>query len=668
MSVPAQALRSDGVRSFTGSMGFENNRSQANERSTHHNSVENFVISEEDTENGTHALASVLMPPPILPRVDIVLHKPEPSEDDEDDETSPTVDLYEHRIKKRTQENSTITSDTDPLSQGTRTALLELSTNTAIMLWTNVTGPSQDTPLLHSRIRQDENGDQQCPGAVSDALKQRINNINARRILRSGTNSEDEVVVPGHNRFEEHEDITGSADNHEVANTVTRVDVEASAMLDFHVSTGSGEALHTELMAAVPEGLLERRADSLAHTDDETDHQPRPSASSTESRSLAEAGQAPEAEQTFESLEVCMEESKSVQAAEQMENLETGTHPSSGSSRKRKAASYTRKDSVPNKRSRAVRQSSLSDQENEEEDTITVEYVEKSAQIVPANDEMPSPNPRRTTRTPKPRLQSILPASSTISTKSRSVKGPRDLATESTPSRSRSTSIASATQFAEYRGLPPKVLFTSTTTADRKGNTMKDFAKLGGKEVEKIDHANMLIVGGTTLKKTANLIIAVARGMDVVHECWIIESRRKNVLLDIIPFLPKDEAHEAEWGTKLVDATARGKEGVVQTLLHNTTIHTTKDLDKGVIARDLPSIVKALGGSIVKGSLPSASSRTKNMLILGTPQDPQAVEVHRMGYKLFDKDLIILGALRGKIDTESPEFEVGVPVKEEKSE
>ena len=41
----------------------------------------------------------------------------------------------------------------------------------------------------------------------------------------------------------------------------------------------------------------------------------------------------------------------------------------------------------------------------------------------------------------------------------------------------------------------------------------------------------------------------------------------------------------------------------------------------------------------------------------------QAVEVQRMGHKLFDKDLITLGALRGRIDIDTPEFDIGVPVR-----
>jgi hypothetical protein len=123
--------------------------------------------------------------------------------------------------------------------------------------------------------------------------------------------------------------------------------------------------------------------------------------------------------------------------------------------------------------------------------------------------------------------------------------------------------------------------------------------------------------------------------------------------------------HETEWSFKLVDAIARGKEGVVQELLHDTTVYTTKDLEKFPAARDLPSIVKVLGGNIVKSSLPYGKTRTKNVLILGTQDDPQAVEVERLGYKLYDKDVIILGALRGQIESESLEFQISVRVKEE---
>lgn len=52
-------------------------------------------------------------------------------------------------------------------------------------------------------------------------------------------------------------------------------------------------------------------------------------------------------------------------------------------------------------------------------------------------------------------------------------------------------------------------------------------------------------------------------------------------------------------------------------------------------------------------------------MLLRTTGDAQALEARRMGHMLFDKDLIILGALRGNIDTGSDEFEIDILVKEE---
>jgi hypothetical protein len=138
---------------------------------------------------------------------------------------------------------------------------------------------------------------------------------------------------------------------------------------------------------------------------------------------------------------------------------------------------------------------------------------------------------------------------------------------------------------------------------------MKDFLKLGGKEVGSLEKANMFVVGGTTVKKTANLIIAVARGIDVVSERWIVESRRKEVLLEILPFLP-DEDHEAEWGSTLKDAIERAKQGIVQELLHDTTVYTTKDLEDYKF--DLTAIVKALGATSFAVSLRASYGRRRS--------------------------------------------------------
>jgi hypothetical protein len=566
MITPASLIRPIEVRSFDKTSEFGDSQSQDDEASVSHGAIGSFVISAEDNGWGEPALASVLMPPPPLPPVDIVL---DILEADENDSETEEADIREGEEEGKAQEKAPMTSDTMPLSQGTRAALAEISTNSVIMLRTNGSASSRTHPQLNGSLLSGEDEDLWYREDAKSALKRQIGDINDRRILKSGEGDHAEKNVPDH-------------------------------------TLASPEPLLHSSAPLPVEGLL-----------------PTP---------------------TSETPPSC-----------------------SGSSGKRKARTYSSKDNLPNKRSKASSEGPKFYQEDSEEDSITVQVTPARKKVVSSKDQKTCAG-LQTSRTPKPTVDSNSPASSTKSTKRRTAKKSRTALNDLTPGRFRSTSIASSTHFDEYLGAPPKALFANSTKVDRKKDTMKDFKKLGGQMVDEIDQANMLVVGGTELKKTAKLIIAIARGMDVVHERWVVESRRKNVLLDIIPFVPQDNAHEAEWGFTLVDAITRGKERIVQELLRDATVYTTKDFERFPAAAELPSIVKALGGNVVTSSLPSEKSRAQNCLILGTREDSQAVDVQRLGHKLFDKDLIILGALRGRIDTENPEFEIGVPVKEEESD
>ena len=567
MVAPASLILPVGVRSFDVTSEVRESLSPDDEAPVSHGAIGNFVISMEDNEWGEPALASVLMPPPPLPAMDIVLDIPET---DENDRTIAEAEDYKAAEKCRTQEKPPTTSGTMPLSQGTRAALAEISINPVIMLRRNGSPSSRARSLLSGSLFSGEDADLQYPENAKSALKQQIDDINGRRILQSGEHNHAENDLPDHT-------------------------------------------------FAVPRSLL---------------HSSAP---------LPVEGLSP--------------------------TPRSSTPPSfSTSSGKRKAKTYSSKDNPPNKRSKVSSEESQSYQEDREKDCITVQVTPTRKAVASSKDKKAPASAIHTDQTTKPAANSNTPESSSKSAKRRNGKRTQTAQIDSTSSRPRSSSKTSLTHFEEYLGAPPKVLFTSSTKVDRKKDTMKDFKKFGVQVVTEIDQANMLVVGGTELKKTAKLIIAIAQGMDVVHERWVVESRRKNFLLDIIPFVPQDDVHESEWGFTLVDAITRGKEGIVQELLQDITVHTTKDFERFPAAEQLPSVVKALGGKYISSSLPLGMSSTQNCLILGIRQDSQAVEVQQIGHKLFDKDLIILGAFRGKIDTETPEFEIGVPVKEEESD
>ncbi|KAJ4557247.1 hypothetical protein HRR78_000914 [Exophiala dermatitidis] len=232
----------------------------------------------------------------------------------------------------------------------------------------------------------------------------------------------------------------------------------------------------------------------------------------------------------------------------------------------------------------------------------------------------------------------------------------------STPSRRRSSSRRNATQ-------KPVAIFSNTNIQEDK-RIMTSFASLGARVTSSISDATVLVVGARPLKKTGKLIMAVALGLDVVTEQWITESVDKGQLVNVRKFLPNDPTREQQWSFNLKQALARGKQGLT-CLLAGTTVCFTKQLktDLGSLDRELSQIATILGAEAVKHRLPALKDKDKHdeneLLIIGVPDDPQGAHVGRLGHKLYNKDILTMGALRGQIEREFSEFILEVPVKAE---
>ena len=220
----------------------------------------------------------------------------------------------------------------------------------------------------------------------------------------------------------------------------------------------------------------------------------------------------------------------------------------------------------------------------------------------------------------------------------------------------------------QYSGESPRVLFSSTTEIDSKKNIMAFLRERGGKSVKRITSANMLCVGSNQpLKKSANLVLAVCMGLDIVTDKWLVESQRKGFLLSADQYLPKDSQREREWGFKLLEAVARGRlRGGMTGLLGGVDVYFTHGL-KSLLAhnfRDFTAVATCLGADAVKNGLPNGKELRKEFLILGTADDPQTLQASRMGHEVWSKDLLVMGALRGTIQR-IDEFSVAKPMKQE---
>lgn len=222
----------------------------------------------------------------------------------------------------------------------------------------------------------------------------------------------------------------------------------------------------------------------------------------------------------------------------------------------------------------------------------------------------------------------------------------------------------------QYGSDSPRIIFSSSTKIDRNKNIMSFLRKCGGKLVKDITAATMLCVASDQpLKKTANLVMAICMGLDIVTETWLVHSQRKGFLLDAQPYLPKDSQKEGEWKFKLEEAVARGKmRGAMTNLLAGTAVYFLQGL-KSLLAnnfRDFTKVATCLGADAVRHGLPKGKEgkEEREILILGIVDDAQTIQASEMGYEVWSKDLLVMGALRGHIER-TDEFNIAKPMKHE---
>jgi hypothetical protein len=217
-----------------------------------------------------------------------------------------------------------------------------------------------------------------------------------------------------------------------------------------------------------------------------------------------------------------------------------------------------------------------------------------------------------------------------------------------------------------YRGSVPKVAFSSSTSVDGKNKIMESFRSFGGSVTKSIMKADILCVSGGALKKTTKFVTAIALGKYVIDERWLVESHRKQTLLDPEAFIPKDAEHEREWDFDLKSAIERGRGGL-SGLLDATCVYFTRQLeiDLGANFKDFSRIAQLLGADDMGVSLPTEASTEETVVVIGVDNDPQAPTVRGLGFRLHQKDLLVMGVLRGRIDLQSDDFVVEAPIKSE---
>ncbi len=305
-------------------------------------------------------------------------------------------------------------------------------------------------------------------------------------------------------------------------------------------------------------------------------------------------------------------------------------------------------------------------QDSEEDDIFSTQNTQLANSVSFSNTPKQGTAKRGRGRTTPKRKPLSVSNQPTISPESRAGTQSR-----SPRKRARRDSVASSGK--QYAGSTPVVIFSGSTEIDQKNSMMEAFRHLGGRETKSINDATMLCVGKGPFKRTSKLIIAVARGIDIVTEEWIIETQRRGSFPAVDEFLPRDPSHERIRDFNLKEAMQRGKLGLTH-ILSGTTVFLTKRIrtDLGKLERELSQVATVLGADSVQRRLPALKDKEKyaehEVLIIGAENDPQGTQVGRLGQKLYNKDILTMAVLRGKLERSSAEFLIDVPVKDEEDD
>lgn len=208
-----------------------------------------------------------------------------------------------------------------------------------------------------------------------------------------------------------------------------------------------------------------------------------------------------------------------------------------------------------------------------------------------------------------------------------------------------------------------KVVFASSSTVDKSKPFMKFLTSQGIRQIKDVADADILCVGkGAELKRTSNLITAVACGKHIVTDNWVVDSAKQGKLLDAKDYEAADPEREQEWGTTLSDAIKRGRHGV--RALNDWTIHLTPNakakLGKGF--SELKQICLQAGAKSVQATIPKKGPQElPRTLAIAIEEDKDLELLRANGWHPYSKEIITYSVLRGSLDLSSDEFSIEQP-------
>jgi len=146
-----------------------------------------------------------------------------------------------------------------------------------------------------------------------------------------------------------------------------------------------------------------------------------------------------------------------------------------------------------------------------------------------------------------------------------------------------------------------------------------------------------------SMKRTVKLLCMVGRGVPVVGESWLVESRASKRLVDPWLHILKEPAAEKKLGMRLEDSVRLARK---QPLLSGLQVHVTMQVTPP--PTQFKDLIECAGGTFVS-KLPTKPE--EGLYAVASPADKAAVmKLRKVGVPVMDKEWILTGILKQKLD------------------
>ncbi|KAF2015053.1 hypothetical protein BU24DRAFT_451948 [Aaosphaeria arxii CBS 175.79] len=220
------------------------------------------------------------------------------------------------------------------------------------------------------------------------------------------------------------------------------------------------------------------------------------------------------------------------------------------------------------------------------------------------------------------------------------------------------TPLASQSSTSPIQLSKPKVAFSNSNAANMP-TMMKFLKRHGGTKVDTVreNECTLLCVNSGPLKKSMKLLLAIALGIPIVSDQWLLTSAKADALLDPHAYIPQVPDQERDWRFTLADVWAKPQ----RSLLEGKTVYFTPAL-KAMYKpfAEIEQVCKAVGARRTVSKPAREVKDGEGVVVLALDEtDPDVKVLADGGVKCYSRELLASSILRGAVDLESTEFRLG---------